>query len=162
MSRNLKTMLAVALPTALLASAGAGVLIARATDDAPDLPGAIAVGDKDPGVAACEYMRDNIERLAAGSGTAGAGATVDQKALVEAFQQARARLGASRYPAIRDNGIKVAEVYLRGMNTRDQQTPQEAMAIVVELRDAYNGLLAGCAEACVRMPAVADVYNQAR
>jgi hypothetical protein len=166
--RGLKTILAVAIPAALVLTAGAAFLVVRQTSGpgSVSLPGGVSVAGKDPGLAACEAMRDNMTRVAAGS--TGAPRPVDEilkdfdvKAFTEGLKDARAQFAASRYPAIRDNGVKFVDHLLRPQSEKMNDTPEQALSVTAGYFEAFNGLLAGCRAQGIEVPSLEEMVQRA-
>jgi hypothetical protein len=170
----------VAIPAALVLTAGAALLVLHQTSGprggslpgggaqpgGGSRPGGVAVAGKDPGLAACEAMRDNMRRVAAGSTGAprDAGTILkdfDTKAFTDGLKAARKQFAASRYPAIRDNGLKFIDILLRPASEKMNDTPDQALAVTGEYFEAFNGLLEGCRAQGIDVPSPEELFRSA-
>lgn len=107
------------------------------------LPVGVPLIGKDTGVAACEAM-------ASGEGPIGAGSHQWTK---DEYQQAHQIFADSRYPAIRDNGIKLIDVAWQIQALGDD--PGIGVLVYVQsFSEAYAGLTGGCAEVGYALPAM--------
>ncbi|HZM79567.1 MAG TPA: hypothetical protein VFC19_27870 [Candidatus Limnocylindrales bacterium] len=157
---NIKTILAVGIPSALVVAAGAGFVVPRLTGGDPAgsfLPGIAGGGGKDPGIAACEGMRDAPKTLAS---IAPNTASLDDpkvaealKKIPDAYRELRARFQGSRYPAIRDSGTRFADASMKVLTT--QHAPEDYEGMFTDLAEqgqAYKDLHDACAAQGIQIP----------
>jgi hypothetical protein len=105
------------------------------------LPAGVPVIGMDTGVAACKAISEGGKPATPGS--------VDK----DQYRKLRQVFADSRYPAIRDNGVKVVDI-----GWQIQAIPQgqeiDALAYVGSFTSAYAGLSGGCAERGYTIPAL--------
>lgn len=108
------------------------------------LPAGVPLVGKDSGLAACEI-------LAKGNGPTGSG-----KVEPSDWKTVRAVFADSRYPAIRDNGIKVADLGAQ-IEALGSDPGLGALAYISSFTDAYAGLAGGCAAVGHPIPALTSL-----
>lgn len=106
------------------------------------LPAGFPLIGKDKGVAACEV-------LAKGNGPTGQ----TGKASADDMRKARAVFAASRYPAIRDNGVKLMDLAVQ-IDGLGDDPGLGALTYISEFTSAYAGLAGGCASVGHPIPAL--------
>jgi hypothetical protein len=164
---GLKTVLAVGIPAVVLIAVGVGLIVPRLTGGTgggsfiPGIagPGGGGVGgggSKDPGVAACEAMRDAPKATATPKPE-----DLDMDAVAEAFRRApegykelRTRFEASRVPALRDSGTRFVDAGLKLFEPRGPEEYEETLTALAEQGMAYQDLSAACAEQGVTIPPI--------
>ena len=157
---GLKTVLAVGIPAVVLIGVGVGLIVPRltgsASGDGSFLPGLGGGGSKDPGIAACEGMRDAPKALAS---LAPDPSNLDPDKINEAlkkvpdvFRELRARFEGSRYPAIRESGTRFAEASLQVFTPRAQDDYEGTLTAIAKQGQAYKDLSGACAEQGIMIP----------
>lgn len=97
------------------------------------LPAGVPLVGKDSGLAACEGLQHGTAPV--GGGT---------KASTADLMKARAQFADSRYPAIRDNGVRLMDVSMQ-IAALGTDPGLGALAYLSAFSDAYAGLAGGCA-----------------
>lgn len=106
------------------------------------LPAGVPLVGEDKGLAACEAIQH-------GSAPVGGKTKVSPGD----FQKARAAFADSRYPAIRDNGVKLMDLAVQ-IAALGNNPGIGALAYVQSFTDAYAGLAGGCAAVGHPIPAL--------
>jgi hypothetical protein len=105
------------------------------------LPAGVPVIGMDTGVAACKAISEG------GSPATPGEVSKDQ------YRKLRQVFASSRYPAIRDNGVKVVDLGWQ-IQAIPQGQEMEALTYVGSFTSAYAGLSGGCAEHGYTIPAL--------
>jgi hypothetical protein len=105
------------------------------------LPASVPLIGKDSGVAACEAIVNEGELIE----TSGK----DRMTPAE-YREARAIFADSRYPAIRENGVKIIDIAWQLGNSGEDGAG--LLMYATSLSDAYVGLTGGCAEVGYTLP----------
>jgi hypothetical protein len=105
------------------------------------LPTSVPLIGKDSGVAACESIVKEGELIE----TSG-----KDRMTADEYREARAIFGDSRYPAIRENGVKIIDIAWQLGNSGEDGAG--LLMYATSLSDAYAGLTGGCAEVGYTLP----------
>jgi hypothetical protein len=118
------------------------------------LPQWVPLIGKDTGVAACEAIANQGNlRGVAGEAGAGPGAAMTETE----YRQIRDIFADSRYPAIRDNGTKMADYawQLQAIGAdKNAEAALAALPLLQPMTQAYTGLAGGCADHGHTIPAL--------
>jgi hypothetical protein len=106
------------------------------------LPAGVPLIGKDSGLAACESIQHDKAPVGLGS-----------KVSPGDFAKARKVFADSRYPAIRDNGVKLMDLAVQ-ISALGKDPGIGALAYIQAFTDAYAGLAGGCAAVGHPIPAL--------
>lgn len=134
---RLPVLLVVLLVVTLVTVAALGALARRENL----LPKSVPLIGKDSGVAACEAIVNGGELIKPSR---------EDRMTPAEYREARAIFGDSRYPAIRENGIKIIDIAWQLGNS--DEAGAGLLMYATSLSDAYAGLTGGCAEVGYTLP----------
>jgi len=106
------------------------------------LPAGVPLIGMDSGVAACKAINE---------GGAVTGATGGEELTVDQYREVRQVFADSRYPAIRDNGVKLIDTAWQVQNIPAGEE-MGALVFIGALTGSYAGLSGGCAEQGYAIP----------
>jgi hypothetical protein len=107
------------------------------------LPASVPLIGEDTGVAACEAIA---------SGKPPVEASGKDTMTAAEYRQARGVFADSRYPAIRDNGVKIIDLAWQAQNASGEDLA--AMMFGLNMAEAYSGLAGGCAAVGYTIPSI--------
>lgn len=106
------------------------------------LPAGVPLVGKDKGLAACEAIQHGSAPVGPGTKTSPGD-----------FEKVRAAFADSRYPAIRDNGVRLMDLAVQ-IASLGKEPGIGALAYVQSFTEAYAGLAGGCAAVGHPIPAL--------
>ncbi|HEX6684755.1 MAG TPA: hypothetical protein VF062_18265 [Candidatus Limnocylindrales bacterium] len=152
--RSIKTILAVAIPSALLVGGGMALIVPNLTGSDPIFKFPGAAGSRDPGLAVCEQLRDAPAQLDQMTTATAVDPAKVQEAFAkvpDVYREIRARFDASKFPDIRDSGVRYADASIKVFSPRDAAAT-DVLDVIAEQAQAYQDLSDACAQQNIAIP----------